>query len=139
MIVLDTNVISAFMAHEPDARVVAWLDRQAPESVWTTAINVHETRFGLEVMAASRKRRQLEDHFAKALSDPLGGRVLPFDHAAAEHAGKLLAARRRIGRPIEIRDGQIAGIVAARKATLATRNTRHFADLGFALVDPWSA
>jgi predicted nucleic acid-binding protein len=34
---------------------------------------------------------------------------------------------------------QIAGIASARKATLATRNTRHFADLGINIVDPWQA
>ena len=33
MIVLDTNVLSALMQQQPDARVVAWLDRQAAESV----------------------------------------------------------------------------------------------------------
>jgi len=48
----------------------------------------------------------------------------------------MLAARQRqIGRTTEIRDVQIAGIAAARKATLATRNTRHFEHLGIALVD----
>jgi len=39
----------------------------------------------------------------------------------------------------EIRDVQIAGIVTTRKATLATRNLQHFAELGLTLVDPWSA
>jgi predicted nucleic acid-binding protein len=38
-----------------------------------------------------------------------------------------------------MRDAQIAGIIAARRATLATRNIRHFADTGLALVDPWGA
>lgn len=47
--------------------------------------------------------------------------------------------RRRAGRPVEIRDVQIAGITAARKATLATRNRRHFEGLGINVVDPWSA
>jgi predicted nucleic acid-binding protein len=32
---------------------------------------------------------------------------------------------------------QIAGITSARKATLATRNIRHFEGLGIHLVDPW--
>lgn len=31
---------------------------------------------------------------------------------------------------MEIRDAQIAGIAAARRATLTTRNASHFADLG---------
>jgi hypothetical protein len=38
-----------------------------------------------------------------------------------------------------MRDAQIAGIIAARRATLATRNVLHFADAGVTTVDPWSA
>jgi len=50
-----------------------------------------------------------------------------------------MAARRRAGRGGELRDAMIAGIAIARHATLATRNTRHFADLPMAVVDPWTA
>jgi predicted nucleic acid-binding protein len=32
-----------------------------------------------------------------------------------------------------------AGIASARKAALATRNTRHFEDIGISLIDPWQA
>jgi predicted nucleic acid-binding protein len=38
-----------------------------------------------------------------------------------------------------MRDAQIAGIIAARRATLATRNIRHFADAGITTLDPWHA
>ena len=34
---------------------------------------------------------------------------------------------------------QIAGIALARRATLATRNVRHLADLMISIVDPWAA
>jgi predicted nucleic acid-binding protein len=33
----------------------------------------------------------------------------------------------------------IAGIVPARRATLATRNVTHFDDAGIDLVDPWKS
>jgi len=49
-----------------------------------------------------------------------------------------VAARTRAGRPVDVRDTQIAGIVLARRAALATRNVRHFADLKLSVVDPWS-
>jgi len=64
--------------------------------------------------------------------------VVPFDQSAAQAAGRMAAERRRAGRTVEIRDVQIAGIAAARKATLATGNLRHFEGLGLALVNPWS-
>lgn len=139
MIVLDTNVISALMRVEPEPAVVAWLDSLPPESIWTTSITVFEVRLGLEILAAGRRRRQLEEAFAKALEVDFEGRVLPFDQGAAQAAGRIAAERRGAGRTVEIRDVQIAGIVNLRKATLATRNTRHFEGCGLVLVDPWSA
>jgi predicted nucleic acid-binding protein len=38
-----------------------------------------------------------------------------------------------------MRDTQIAGIALARRATLATRNLRHFDDLATPVVSPWGA
>jgi hypothetical protein len=137
VILLDTNVLSALMRHEADPLVVAWLDSQPPQSIWTTAINVFEIRFGLEILAHGRRRRQLEEAFAMALEEDFEGRVLPFDQPAALAAGVIAAEQRRQGRPVEIRDVQIAGIAAARKAALATRNIRHFEGIGITLVDPW--
>lgn len=139
MIVLDTNVVSALMRREPDAIVVEWLDKLPAESVWTTSVTIFEARLGLEILPVGRRRHQLEEAFAKVVEEDLEGRVLPFDQAAAQAAGRIAAERRRAGRSVEVRDVQIAGIVNARKATLATRNTRHFEGCGLVLVDPWSA
>jgi predicted nucleic acid-binding protein len=139
MIILDTNVVSAVMRQNADAVVVGWLDRQPVESIWITAVTVFEVHFGLELLAQGRRRRQLEDQFARALNEDFEGRILPFEQSAARAAALIAARQRQGGRPIEVRDAQIAGIAAARRATLATRNTRHFADLGIGLIDPWSA
>ncbi len=139
MIVLDTNVLSALMRREADPVVVDWLDSQPPDEVWITVITVFEVRFGLELLAPGRRRRQLEEAFAQALEDDFEGRLLPFEPGAAREAALIAARQRRSGRPVEIRDVQIAGIVASRGAALATRNSRHFADLGITLIDPWTA
>ncbi|MEA2343286.1 MAG: toxin FitB [Thermoanaerobaculia bacterium] len=139
MILLDTNVISAFIRPEPDQAVMSWLDLQPPESMWTTSISVYELRFGVELLALGRRRQLLEEALTKALEEDFDGRVIPFDVAAAQAAGRIGAARRQLGRTIEIRDVQIAGIAMARKAKLATRNIRHFEGLGLELIDPWGA
>lgn len=139
MILLDTNVLSALMRREADPVAVAWLDAQPPESIWTTAITVFEIRFGLEILAKGRKRHALEEAFNSALAEDFDGRVLAFDQAAADAAAAIAARQREAGRPVEIRDVQIAGIAAARKSTLATRNTRHFEATGISLTDPWAS
>ena len=139
MILLDTNVISALMQREVDPIVLAWLDSQPPESIWTTSITIFEIRFGLEILASGRRRRSLEEAFTAMIEQDFEGRVVAFDEAAAHAAAQIAAERRRLGRSIEIRDVQIAGVAAARKAAIATRNVRHFQGLGPDLIDPWSS
>jgi predicted nucleic acid-binding protein len=137
LILLDTNVLSALMQRGPDQTVVAWLDEQPSESVWTTAITVLEVRMGLELLAKGRRRSQLEQEFDRLLAEDLDGRVRLFDRAAADAAGTIAASQQRAGRTVEIRDVQIAGVASSRKATLATRNVRHFEGFGIRLVNPW--
>ena len=139
MILLDTNVLAALMQRDPNQTVVGWLDDQPAESIWTTSITVVEIRTGIELLELGRRRRQLEQAFTELLAEDLSARVQSFDQSAAFAAANIAAARQRAGKPAEVRDVQIAGIAAARRATLATRNTRRFADLGVELVDPWSA
>ena len=136
MIVLDTDVFSGWM--RLDQVVLDWLDRQPSLSVWTTAVTLFELRSGLEAMPESRRRRNLEERLEWKLGE-IEDRVLSFDVPAAEVAGRLAAQRRRAGIVVEMRDTQIAGIVLSQKASLATRNVRHFNDLDVPVVDPWSS
>lgn len=137
MIPLDTTVISALMQRAPEPAVVSWLDSQPAESIWTTSITVSEVQTGLELLDPGRRRRQLEAAFEQLLAGELQGRVQPFDQPAAIAAGRIAAERQPAGRPVEIREVQIAGITTVRRATLATRNTRHFEATGINLINPW--
>jgi predicted nucleic acid-binding protein len=137
MIILDTNVISALMRTVPEAPVVAWLDRQPPESIWITSINLFEVRLGLSLLPKGKRRQFLQTAFSALLKEDLDNRVLDFDTPAATEAAALAAERQIAGRPVDMRDTQIAGIALARRATIATRNVRHFGDLRVPVVDPW--
>ncbi len=137
MIVLDTNVISALMRKEPDKPVVSWLDAQPAASLWITSITVMEIRFGLQTMPKGRRQHALLKAFDLMLKNMIEGRIASFDTEAGIHAAELMAQRKRAGRPAEVRDTMIAGIVLANRATLATRNTRHFQDLPLSVISPW--
>ena len=137
MIILDTNVMSALMRTAPEAVVVTWLDRQPADSIWLTSITVFEARFGLGLLPKGRRRISLERAFDRVLEEDLSNRVLGFDQAAAASAAQIAAERQRSGRVADLRDTLIAGIALARRATIATRNTRHFAGLDVPVVDPW--
>jgi predicted nucleic acid-binding protein len=137
MIVLDTNVLSAAMSAE--TKIIGWLDRQSLSSVWTTAVTLLEIRFGLQIMPAGRRKVERQSAFDRMLADTLEGRVLPLDDHAALQTALVMAARHRTGKPRELRDAMIAGIALAQRATIATRNVRHFDDLSVPVIDPWSA
>ena len=137
MIILDTNVLSALMLREPDLVVVSWLDRQTADSIWITSITVFEIRFGLALLPSGKRRRSLEEAFARSVEEDFEGRVLPFEEEAARSAADLGAKRRSAGRPMDFRDIEIAGIAASKGATLATGNIRDFEGLGVGLIDPW--
>ncbi|EKD97264.1 MAG: hypothetical protein ACD_23C00986G0003 [uncultured bacterium] len=137
MIILDTNVLSALMRSEPDTAVVSWLDDQVPESIWITSITLFEARFGLALLPEGARRQQLTARFDDLLVSDFENRVLLFDQSAARQAADLAAQRKYAGRPVDMRDTFIAGIALARKARIATRNTRHFDDLPKIVINPW--
>ena len=139
MIILDTNVLSALMRKVPEPSVIDWLDQQPAESIWITSITLFEARFGLALLPKGRRRSSLESAFEELLVEDLEGRILDFDRPAAEAAAALAAERQRQGRAVDIRDTQIAGVVLARRATFATRNVKHFSDLGADIINPWES
>ena len=125
------------MLQVPEAAVIEWLDRQPSESVWVTSVTLFEIQFGLALLPRGRRRQALESAFSLLMEEDLKDRVLAFDGAAAAESAELAALRQKSGQSVDIRDTQIAGIALARRATLATRNWRHFRDLKVPVVDPW--
>ncbi|HVN19239.1 MAG TPA: type II toxin-antitoxin system VapC family toxin [Dongiaceae bacterium] len=138
MIILDSNVLSAFMRDVPDAKVISWMDRQIASSIWTTAITIFEIESGLQNLAPGKKRTMLSEQFEKLLQQ-MEHRIAVFDDNAARLAANLNAKRRRAGQIGEMRDTMIAGIVLSRGASLATRNVSHFSDIGARVINPWVA
>lgn len=139
MILLDTDVLSALMQAEPPLAVINWLDKQPESSIWTTSVTVMEIRYGIKSMANGRRRQKLEHELEAVLREEIEGRYASFDVTAAEEAASLMVQRKVKGRPMDFRDTMIAGIALSTRATLATRNTAHFADLSVPVVNPWTA
>ena len=139
MILLDTNVVSEFMRPKPEERVLRCLDQQPRTSIWTTSVTVFEIRFGLETMPAGERRIAVMASFERWLAEVVEQRIAGYDETAARFSAELAAERQRIGRPGELRDTMIAGIVLASHATFATRNVKHFVEIAPSLVIPWEA
>lgn len=137
MIVLDTNVISEPLKPSPDPRVVQWLDTQAVETLYLTAISYSELLVGIEMLPAGRRKNTLAGSVAALLDRIFGERILAFDRLAASKYAAIYARTRKSG-PIPISDAQIAAIASAHGFSVATRDVRPFRAAGLSVINPWA-
>lgn len=137
MIILDTNVVSEPLKPAPSQAVLDWLDRQAPETLYLTAVSLAELLAGIETLPQGRRRLELEQAMARQVLPLFERRILSFDAKAAEAFGKVRAGAQAVGNTMGFADGAIAAIATAQGFVLATRNVRDFKGVGVGLIDPW--
>jgi toxin FitB len=137
MIVLDTNVPSDSLRPKPADSVWRWLEAQPKASLFTTALSEAEIFYGLALLAAGRRRLELERATRAIFEEEFSGRVLPFDSAAARAYEEIAATRRRSGQPISEFHAQIAAIARSRRAAMATRNVNDFTNRKLKTINPW--
>jgi predicted nucleic acid-binding protein len=137
MIVLDTNVISELMRSQPHPAVFAWAASQPRASLYTTSINCAELLFGIRALPQGRRRTALAHAAAAMFDEELGGRILPFEAAAAVRYAEIVVDRRSVGAPIEAFDALIAAAASVAGAAVATRDIGGFEGCGLALINPW--
>ena len=138
MVVVDTNVLSELMRPASDTVIASWVAERATSSLYLTAVNEAELRFGLAIMPQGRRRDGLAEGLERMLRNGFANRVLPFDSAAASAYAEIADARRAMGRPMPEADCQIAAIARSRGMAVVTRNVRDFADTGIDVIDPWT-
>jgi predicted nucleic acid-binding protein len=136
MIVLDTNVVSEPLKMQPDPKVLAWLDAQAAETLYTTTISYSELRFGVLKMPEGNRKNSLAAQIERVL-DLFKDRMLEFNVKAAEQLAQIGARCEKIGKPATAPDAYIAAIAAANGFSVATRNVDHFKHTGVAVINPW--
>ena len=139
MILLDTNVISETQRREPNARVLDWIDAQALETLYLSAITVAELRAGIALMPAGKRRDGLHENLEKRLLPMFANRVLPFDMACTKAYAELLAKSRAVGLAIETADAFIPAVALANGFAVATRDTTPFEAAGLNVINPWDA
>ncbi|KXV70350.1 plasmid stability protein StbB [Acetobacter malorum] len=137
MILLDTNVISEPWKPAPEPRVLAWIDAQAIETLFLSAVTVAELRFGIGAMPAGRRRSVLYERLEQQVLPLFARRVLSFDLAASQSYAELMVRARSEGRAVGKADGYIAAIAASRGYAVASRDVSPFEAAGVRVLNPW--
>lgn len=137
MIILDTNVVSEPLRPEPEPAVLAWLDAQAPATLFLTSITLAELLAGVAALPAGRRRNKLGQALTEQVLPLFEGRVLAFDMPAAHAFAQVHSGAQAAGNPISFADAAIAAIACAHGYALATRNVRGFKGADVEVIDPW--
>jgi tRNA(fMet)-specific endonuclease VapC len=117
-VILDTNIVSYVMRGGPEAEAYApYIDGKLSA---ITFITVGEMYFGAEKKNwGAQRRNQLETVLRNFV-------VIPYDHEVARCYGRLVAERRRHGRPIDPNDAWIAACAVRHAVPLITHNAKDF-------------
>jgi len=134
---LDTCVVSELAKPAPEVRLQSWLADHIG-GCRLAAVTLGEISFGIESLPHGPRRNGLQ-RWAGELQQRFASRTLVTDEAVWTTFGRLKASLRSIGRPQEDLDILIAATAIVHSLQLVTRNTRHFADTGVALLNPWAS
>lgn len=137
MILLDTNVISEPLRRAPESRVVEWIDAQALETLYLSAITVAELRTGIALLQAGKRRTGLLESLERRVLPLFAGRVLPFDLPCTQTYAEVIAKIQKSGLAIAAAHGFIAATAVANGFAVATRDTGPFEAAGVEVINPW--
>ena len=130
---LDTSIVSAPIAKQPNRRVITRLDQHGLHCAIAAPV-WHELVYGCGRLPPGKRRVALEEYLDTVVRRSFP--ILAYDEAAAAWHGRERARLEEIGRPAPHVDGQIAAIAYSQDITLVTANVKHFAAFkGLTLAD----
>jgi toxin FitB len=130
---VDANVLSEPTRLVPDPMVVEWLRSHEAELV-VDPIVLGEVRFGILLLPKGERRTRLEQWFARGVERL---ECLPWEAATGVRWAQLIAALRKTGKAMSIKDSLIAATALVHGATVVTRNRSDFQKAGVPVVDPF--
>lgn len=131
--IVDANLLSEATKPDPAPQVLDWL-RLNEQNLAVTPVVLGELEYGILLLPASRRKKQLELWFEKIRST---AHCLDFDSKAASSWAHLLAHLKSKGHAMPIKDSLIAASAIAHNLTVATRNTRDFKNARVPLINPF--
>lgn len=132
---LDTTIVSAPIAREPNPRVVKRLEQHGTTCAIAAPV-WHELVYGVARLAAGKRRATLEAYLETVVRRSFP--ILGYDETAAAWHGRERARLEDLGKTPPFVDGQIAAIAGSRGLTLVTSNLKHFESFKHLALADWT-
>lgn len=133
MYLLDTNVVSELRRTRPHGALIAWLQKVDERHLHISAVTFGEIQSGIEITRAHDPNKADEiERWADQLVSTWD--VLPMDTRCFRMLAKLMSRQSRD----LLEDAMIAATARVHGFTVATRNTKDFAEFGVDVINPFS-
>ena len=134
---LDTRVISDGAKAAKFPRLAEWLAAQANDDLAIGALTLGELRYGVQRLAAGRKREALKRWIDAELIPLFADRVLPIDEPVVQAWALLRATGDDAGRPLPIIDGLLLATAQVHGLTFVSRNQADVEGRGVSVLSPY--
>jgi len=135
--VLDTNVISELISKQPNKKVVEWLDRLDPNTIYLSVVTIGEIRKGIEKLPPSKRRDAVKEWLEADLLLRFQGRILEITTEVMLIWGELTGRLENEGRLITAIDSLIVATALQGNYCLVTRYEHDFQYTGVSIINPW--
>lgn len=133
---VDTDVLSEPEKPQPHDSAISWL-REHEAELYTSAVVIGELAWGIQRLAAGKKRSDLTAWLHDKVIPRFDARILRVDTRVAVEWGTLQAVLESHGRRMPWRDSVIAATARRHTLTIATRNVKDYKHAGVDVVNPF--
>ncbi len=134
---LDTNIISEFIAKKPNKKVLDFVKSLDEDDVYLSVMTLGEIKFGIQKVSSHTKKEQLLLWLEDDLLQRFRGRIVDIDTDTMLIWGEINQHLQSIGRTIPIVDSLIASSCVAKDFTLITRNVKDFYNFDMEIINPF--
>ncbi|MFN0304706.1 MAG: type II toxin-antitoxin system VapC family toxin [Burkholderiales bacterium] len=136
---LDTKVISELRRPRPNARVRAFVAKQALEDLFVSSVTFAEIRYGIETIGDPIRRAELNDWLVHKVRPMFDQRVLEVSEDAMFKWRLLVEDGRKADHTFSQPDLIIAATALHHGLTVVTRDTGDYVLARVSLLNPWVA
>jgi len=134
---LDTNILSEGRKPKPEPRVTAFYDAQPLSTLYISAVNIAEIRFGIGLQQDPARRAQLNDWLTLRLRPAFAGRILPVTEDLLLKWRLLMEDGRKVGHTYSHPDLLLAATALQHGLTVVTRDRSDFDMAQVPVFNPW--
>ncbi len=134
---LDTNVISETTKRQPSPAVLAWVEAQPIDTLYTASLAIAELRSGIDRLVDPARKSDLARWLEQKVRPFFGTRIVEPDEAVWMAMLGILERAKANRRTLPVSDLIFAATAERHGMVVVTRNVKDFDGSGIRILNPW--